>query len=177
MQKKGTSEDYDNPWLFNGKPFTSEMIGDSYGFVYCITNKLNNKKYIGRKYFYSSRKKKGKRRQYKESDWKSYWSSCDELKKDIELYGKDNFIREILTIHATKGDCNFYENCLLFKNDVLEEFSTEDESMKKFYNNNIMNRYYTKSMKKVAKPPLRRYNKSVVSDVIVYPNGFEFNDK
>lgn len=157
------AEEYmeESPWLFNGKPFTSEMIGDSYGFVYCITNKTNGRMYIGRKYFYSSRKKKGKRRQYKESDWKNYWSSCDELKRDVEELGKENFIREILTIHATRGDCNYYETFLLFKNGVLEEMKEN----KIFYNNNIMNRYFSRSMRRVAK--LRQINRKIKSKVIV----------
>ena len=48
--------DYDNPWLFKGSPFLSENIDDLYGFVYCITNTDNDKKYIGRKYFWQYRK-------------------------------------------------------------------------------------------------------------------------
>ena len=47
---------YDNPWLLNNKPFTSEMIGNYIGFVYEITDLSNNKKYIGKKNFYSTRK-------------------------------------------------------------------------------------------------------------------------
>ena len=49
---------YENPWLYNDKVFTSEDILDYYGFCYLITNLDNAKKYIGRKYFYSTRKKK-----------------------------------------------------------------------------------------------------------------------
>ena len=29
--------DYENPWIYEGRPFTSDDIGDYYGFVYCIT--------------------------------------------------------------------------------------------------------------------------------------------
>ena len=39
--------DYENPWIYNGSPFTSADIGDHYGFVYLIENKLNGRKYIG----------------------------------------------------------------------------------------------------------------------------------
>ena len=28
------SDVYDNPWTFNGVPFTSDSIGDYFGFVY-----------------------------------------------------------------------------------------------------------------------------------------------
>ena len=41
--------DYENPWMYEGKPFTSDDIGDYYGFVYRITNINNRKSYIGRK--------------------------------------------------------------------------------------------------------------------------------
>ena len=40
--------DYENPWLYNGLPFTSNDIGDNYGFVYRITNLCSGKQYIGR---------------------------------------------------------------------------------------------------------------------------------
>ena len=36
--------------------FLSEDIGEHYGFVYCITNVLTGRRYIGRKYFWSLRK-------------------------------------------------------------------------------------------------------------------------
>ena len=43
--------DYENPWIYEGRPFTSDDIGDYYGFIYCITNTSTGRKYIGRKYF------------------------------------------------------------------------------------------------------------------------------
>ena len=30
--------DYENPWIYEGNPFTSDDIGNYYGFVYRITN-------------------------------------------------------------------------------------------------------------------------------------------
>ena len=47
--------DYENPWIYEGCPFTSDDIGDYYGFVYRITNTTNGKSYIGRKYFVQKR--------------------------------------------------------------------------------------------------------------------------
>ena len=35
--------DYENPWMYEGNPFTSDDIGDYYGFVYRITNTTNGK--------------------------------------------------------------------------------------------------------------------------------------
>ena len=84
--------DYENPWTFGNdcKCFSSDAIGDFYGFVYLITNKSNGKRYVGRKYFWSFRKPKGKKRKVKqESDWKKYYGSCPELKEDIKKYGYD----------------------------------------------------------------------------------------
>lgn len=137
------------------------MIGDYYGFVYCITNKLNGKMYIGRKYFYKSRKKVGKRRVFLESDWKEYWSSSKLVHEEIEKYGKENFVREILSLHITKGDTNYFENYMLFRNNVLEATKNGERL---FYNDNIMNRYYARSMTRVSS--LRIINKKSVSIVV-----------
>ena len=71
-----TEIDYDNPWTFNDIPFTSQDIKSYVGFVYLITEIDTNKKYIGRKYFYQLRKKKGKSKRVKsESDLKKYYVS------------------------------------------------------------------------------------------------------
>ena len=93
---------YDNPWTFEGKVFETEDINGFFGFVYVITSLIDGKKYIGRKYFYSFRKKKGsKRRQKSESDWKEYYGSSDELKEEItwdkicEQIGKPRFNGEL----------------------------------------------------------------------------------
>ena len=51
---------YENPWLYEGKHFTSDDINDFFGFVYCITNLQNGREYIGRKYFWQFRTPKGK---------------------------------------------------------------------------------------------------------------------
>ena len=102
--------DYENPWIYEGSPFTSDDIGDYYGFVYCITNTSTGQKYIGRKYFVQKRKPKGgKRRVTSESDWKKYYGSSDELKRDIKENGRDTFKREILSLHTTLGKVNYEE--------------------------------------------------------------------
>ena len=91
------SIDYENPWLYLERPFTSDDVGDNYGFVYNITNLTNGRQYIGRKYFWSHRKPPGKKTEVKkESDWKKYYGSCPELKEDIERLGRQNFSRTIL---------------------------------------------------------------------------------
>ena len=135
--------DYENPWIYNGGPFVSADIGDYYGFVYLIENKLNGRKYIGRKYLWQFRTPKGKKRKVKsESNWKEYYGSCPELKEDIDKLGRENFSRTILSLHKTKGKTNFEETRQLFFNNVLTEGL--DEGGPAFYNSNILNRYFRK---------------------------------
>ncbi len=135
--------DYENPWSYNGIPFASDDINDYFGFVYLIENKLNSRKYIGRKYFWSFRKPKGKSRKVKaESDWKKYYGSCPELKEDVIKFGRENFNRTILSLHKTKGKTNFEETRRLFAHNVLTE--SLDNGVPAFYNSNILNRYFRK---------------------------------
>ena len=134
---------YENPWLYLERVFDSDDVGDNFGFVYLITNKSNQRQYIGRKYFWSFRKPPGKKRKVKqESDWKKYYGSCPELKEDIKRYGKEFFSREILSLHTTKGTCNFEETKQLFLNNVLSE--ALDDGSPAYYNSNILGRYMRK---------------------------------
>ena len=135
--------DYENPWMYEGKPFTSDDIGDYYGFVYRIINTTNKKEYIGRKYFVQKRKPKGgKRKVTSESDWKRYYGSSDELKQDIKTLGRDSFKREILSLHTTLGKVNYEETKQLFLHNVLME--SLDNGEPAYYNSNILGRYMRK---------------------------------
>ena len=134
---------YENPWLYEGKPFTSDDIGDFFGYVYRITNLQSGKQYIGRKYFTQRRKPRGgKRRVTSESDWKKYYGSSDELKRDRKLLGNDLFKREIISLHTTLGKVNYEETRQLFLNNVLTEAT--DDGSPAFYNSNILGRYMRK---------------------------------
>ena len=138
-----TDIEYENPWTYMERVFNSSDIGDYFGFVYLITNLTNQRQYIGRKYFWSFRTPKGKKRKVKqESDWKKYYGSCPELKEDIEKIGKENFKRNILSLHKTKGKTNYEETRQLFTNNVLTE--ALDGTVPKYYNSNILSRYYRK---------------------------------
>ena len=135
--------DYPNPWRYMGSLFDGSLIRDNYGFVYLITNLSNKRQYIGRKYFWQKRKPRGgKRRVTSESDWRAYYGSCPELKEDIKLYGKDNFSREILSLHKTPGKVNYEETRQLFLHGVLTESLTDGTPA--FYNSNVLGRYYRK---------------------------------
>ena len=135
--------DYENPWFYNGKPFTSCDIQDYFGFVYLIQNNLNGRKYIGRKYFWQFRTPKGKKRKVKsESNWKDYYGSCPELKEDIDKLGRENFSRTILSLHKTKGKTNYEETRQLFVHNVLTEGL--DDGTPRWYNSQGLNRYFRK---------------------------------
>jgi hypothetical protein len=135
--------DYENPWTYNGIPFSSEDIGDYYGFVYRIDNLVSSRSYIGRKYFWSLRKPRGKSRRVRsESNWKKYYGSCEDLAGDIKRIGKESFRRTILSLHYAKGKVNFEETRQLFLNEVLSQQLTDGTPL--YYNSNILGRYYRK---------------------------------
>lgn len=110
-------------WLYKDKEFTEEYIEDNYGFVYVITNLQTNKKYIGKKFFYSLKTKviKGKKKRQKlSSDWKTYYGSNTELQNDVKLLGQNMFRREIIHLCKTKGECGYLEAKEQFDRCVLE---------------------------------------------------------
>lgn len=149
-------------WKYKGK-ILSESPSDMAGFVYMITCMVNKKKYIGRKYFGTRRRKpltkkqkeSGRKRRevvYKDSDWATYTGSSKTLNADIEKYGKEKFKFEILIMARTKGQVNYLEENIQHKFDVL----LSDE----YYNDSIGSRRFvmvkfdkliTESIKKLKK--------------------------
>lgn len=148
---------YENPWTFNGKEIESQDISDYFGFVYQITNLTNNRKYIGRKYFFTSRRKKGKKRRIRqESNWKEYYGSSAKLLTDVETLGKQSFKREIISFHKTKGEVNYAEVKIQFQYEVLEKMLGDQ---REYYNENIANRYFYR----IEKDPLSEITKEKIS--------------
>jgi hypothetical protein len=127
-------------WLYQGTEVT-DLPDDCVGFVYLITNKSNNRMYVGKKLAKFSKttykvvkqkngvKKKKRIRSKIDSDWRDYYGSSDELNKDIELFGKDNFTREILHYCKSKAVCSYLEAKEQFDRKVLES--------KDYYNGQI----------------------------------------
>jgi hypothetical protein len=130
-------------WLYNKEP-VNEIPEGTYSFVYLITNLSNGRKYIGKKLFWFTKTKmvNGKKKKIKsESDWKDYWSSSDEVNKDVELLGKENFIREILHMCPNKGTASYFEAKEQMINEVLEYPD-------KWYNGQIQCRVHRNHIKK-----------------------------
>ena len=99
-------------WTHKGQEFLEEHIGSAYGYVYCITNTINGKQYIGKKFFSKAGYKtvKGKRKKIrKPSDWLTYWGSNKTLLEDIQKNGEEHFRREILHLCTNRSDCAYLE--------------------------------------------------------------------
>lgn len=77
-------------WIYKGREFDRSEHQNSYGFVYRIICNVNSKIYIGCKFFNKT--------------WKPYYGSSKKLKNDIKLYGKENFVREILELCGTREE-------------------------------------------------------------------------
>jgi predicted DNA-binding antitoxin AbrB/MazE fold protein len=118
-------------WFYLNSEIT-ELPENIVGFVYQITNLTNNRKYIGKKLakftktktrtvkLKSGEKRKKKIRTKEDSDWREYWSSSEELKKDVEKLGEQNFRREILHFCNSKGMLSYMELKEQMENRVLE---------------------------------------------------------
>lgn len=137
-------------WIYKNE-IVETLPDDCIGFVYLIVNKANSRMYIGKKLAKFSRtttktvtlkngtKKKKKVRSKIDSDWKEYYGSSNELNKDIETFGKENFTREILFYCKSKAECSYIEAREQFSRKVLE---SDD-----YYNNNIMCRIHGSHIK------------------------------
>jgi hypothetical protein len=139
-------------WQYNDKDFTETDIGDNYGFVYIITNIKSNKKYVGKKFFYSIRTKvvKGKKKRLKlSSDWQTYYGSNTELQNDVKLNGEAAFKREIIHLCKSKGECGYLEAKEQFDRGVLESSD--------FYNSWIMVR--------VRKSHIKAFNERIITTI------------
>ena len=111
-------------WYMNDIEFT-DAPDDIEGFVYVITDKRNDKKYVGKKKFWSVTRKpplKGKTRKRvvrKESDWMKYYGSSELVNQLLAEHGEDNFHREIIHLCKTKGEMSYLEAKEQFDRNVL----------------------------------------------------------
>jgi len=110
-------------WLYNNERFELSDR-DYYGFVYLITELDTQKKYVGKKFFWSKKTlpplkgQKRKRRSLVESDWKTYYGSSEKLQEALTK-GLHHYKREILHLCKTKGECAYFEAKEQFERNVL----------------------------------------------------------
>ena len=120
----GSKPLYTSMWYMNDIEFT-DAPDDIEGFVYVITDKRNDKKYVGKKKFWSVTRKpplKGKTRKRvvrKESDWMKYYGSSELVNQLLVEHGEDNFHREIIHLCKTKGEMSYLEAKEQFDRNVL----------------------------------------------------------
>jgi hypothetical protein len=118
-------------WTYQNT-LVEQLPEDCVGFVYLITNTTTGRKYVGKKLAKFSKttyktvkqkngiKKKKKIRTKVDSDWQEYYGSNIELNKDVELLGRDLFVREILHYCNSKAVCSYIEAREQFDRKVLE---------------------------------------------------------
>lgn len=88
------------------------IISDTtFGFVYCITNTLTQKKYIGCKQIKVKKKR---------NDWQSYTGSSKQLNADISKHGKQHFTYSILSIHNNKQELKLSEALEILQRNALQ---------------------------------------------------------
>lgn len=135
----------------------SDMPEDTFGFIYEITHIPSGKKYIGKKQLLFNRKqalgkkeialitdrrRSKKKVVTKESDWKSYYGSHNEIRQLIQEGKEEDFLREIVRYVPNKKLLTYYETKELFSRGVLEPGSS-------YYNDNIEGRYYKKDFNQI----------------------------
>lgn len=136
----------DNCWKWK-ENCLDEPLEDYFGFIYLIRNKINDKIYVGKKQFSFLKKKRiaktkrtGRKRieiKSVDSGWKNYWGSSKSLLEDIEIYGRENFEREILFFAKNKTELSYYEIVFQIDKQVLFVPSYNGWISCKIYKNNL----------------------------------------
>ena len=131
-------------WYYDNNPIDETILNSYVGFVYCIVNLTNNKRYIGKKLlkFKKTKQVKGKKKRFLvDSDWRTYWGSNKALLEDVSTLGESSFKRIILRLCNSKGECNYFEAKFQFEACALETES--------YYNDWIMLKVHRSHLKKV----------------------------
>ena len=80
-----------------------------------------------------------KKKVIKESDWKTYYGSQEDIKKLVRSSKPEDWSREILDFVPTKKLLTYYEIKHIFINNALEDSD--------FLNDNILGKFYQKDFK------------------------------
>lgn len=100
------------------------------GFIYLIEHLPTGKLYIGKKNLYTKSKQP--------SNWINYYSSCEWIKNQIKIDGKESFKRTILKYCRTAKELTYWENWYLYTNNVLTD--------EKYINNNISGKFFRRDL-------------------------------
>ena len=131
-------------WLYKNEVIesTQQMPEGTFGFIYEVLHVPTGRKYLGKKVLEFNRTlpplkgTKRKRKVVKESDWKTYYGSHQEIKGLIKEGKQEEFTREILQYVPTKKLLTYYECKYLFIKEVLEGND--------YINDNILAKFYRK---------------------------------
>ena len=131
-------------WLYKNEVIesTQQMPEGTFGFIYEVLHVPTGRKYLGKKVLEFNRTlpplkgTKRKRKVVKESDWKTYYGSHQEIKGLIKEEKQEEFTREILQYVPTKKLLTYYECKYLFIKEVLEGND--------YINDNILAKFYRK---------------------------------
>lgn len=138
-----------DPWVYQGRPLVElkDFPEGVYGFIYEITHKDTNQKYIGKKQLLSYHKKVTKvfnektKRWNKvwevtstESNWQAYFGSNKEIVDLVKKEGKDKFKREIIRFCPDKKQLTYWELAEQCKRDVLTDPT--------YINSNILGKFF-----------------------------------
>jgi len=151
-------------WTYKTNEITdvTQFPNNTFGFIYIVKHKPTNKSYIGKKYLFHNQKKKlGKKETQllkeerklqglrgatpktkqitKESNWKTYYGSQNDIKFLLSEGKKDEFERVILKCVQTKKQLTYFELKYQMIYQVLEK---PDE----FFNFNILGKFFTKDL-------------------------------
>ena len=139
--------------LINNENFN---INEYEGYIYITTILDTGRKYIGKKNFFHNTnvklgkkelanlptargKKPSKKKVTKESDWKTYYGSAQEIKDSVKQYPKERITRTLIRLCKSKKELTYYECKYLFDYNVLEPNSG-------FINDNILGKFYSKDL-------------------------------
>lgn len=132
-------------WFYKGEEVTSieQMPEGTHGFIYEVRHVPTDRRYLGKKVLQFNRTlpplkgQKRKRKVVKESDWKTYYGSHNEIKALIKEGKGHEFEKEILQYVPTKKLLTYYECKYLFIREVLEGSNN-------YINDNILAKFYRK---------------------------------
>ena len=148
-------------WRYKGTLVTeiSDMPEGTFGFIYQVVHLPTKKKYIGKKVLFFERNVKlgkketealkeerkaagiggrvpAKKKVVKESDWKTYYGSQEEIKKLAKTSKPEDWTRDILDFVPTKKLLTYYEIKHIFIHNALEDSD--------YLNDNILGKFYQK---------------------------------